>query len=543
MSAPPPPDQGRGEVAIPPDKSDPAVPPGSSKAHTADDRLDYRTENNRRMLDEALSPEAYRPQGILPQQFEELRKLNVDPNANSYFSSPRPTLEPNPCGAQASLFQVPTTPTNEPFREPCMQFRLPPINSLSWGSPGAHAAQYMHRQASGQDNRGYMGFHGHSSPNSSHLMYRNHPWEHPSILTPSSRHGTDASYGMQQSNPNHYASSPRMMGSPSFVAQPFGSFVGQGSHHDTNAVQSNMPVDVNGYPIATPPALVREYGIVAPGHLISPPTPSPSNRDGRRLSVKSGIVKGSKKDGEKRHICYECDPPKELKRAHNLKIHARIHTGEKPFRCPHNNCDKSFKWKSCILSHLNWHGRKGQRIPSSVALKFKYRENVIEPLSELSTGPSRKGGPSNTRKTSHRVLPDRSEGRSMRNTSSHRAGPSRNMRSQLVNAHDNLDGPGISPVTPENTYRGVQASLGVSYASPRTPDTRPIGIPRFIAMPMPRLQAMPSLDNNPLPPPLRGSEDDYEKFVDRSSNNSNTHGHNPNEGGQNGVHRHINNGK
>lgn len=63
-----------------------------------------------------------------------------------------------------------------------------------------------------------------------------------------------------------------------------------------------------------------------------------------------------------KHVCSECG--KIFKRAHNLKIHGRLHSGAKPYACPFSGCDKEFRWKSSIVSHMNWHRtKKGDTLP------------------------------------------------------------------------------------------------------------------------------------------------------------------------------------
>lgn len=57
-----------------------------------------------------------------------------------------------------------------------------------------------------------------------------------------------------------------------------------------------------------------------------------------------------------KHVCDECG--KTFKRAHNLKIHGRLHSGDKPYGCPFAACGKEFRWKSSIVSHINWHRTK-----------------------------------------------------------------------------------------------------------------------------------------------------------------------------------------
>lgn len=66
-----------------------------------------------------------------------------------------------------------------------------------------------------------------------------------------------------------------------------------------------------------------------------------------------------------KHVCQECG--KVFKRAHNLKIHGRLHSGDKPYSCPFAACGKEFRWKSSIVSHLNWHRTKrGDVLPDDL---------------------------------------------------------------------------------------------------------------------------------------------------------------------------------
>lgn len=94
-------------------------------------------------------------------------------------------------------------------------------------------------------------------------------------------------------------------------------------------------------------------------------------QDGRRTTKDHGLdIESTIK---KRYICYKCSPTREFKRAHNLKIHQRVHTGETPFSCVHAQCPKKFKWKSSIVSHLKWHQRQGDILPNNVQLPFTFK--------------------------------------------------------------------------------------------------------------------------------------------------------------------------
>ncbi|KAF2209707.1 hypothetical protein CERZMDRAFT_30389, partial [Cercospora zeae-maydis SCOH1-5] len=50
-----------------------------------------------------------------------------------------------------------------------------------------------------------------------------------------------------------------------------------------------------------------------------------------------------------RYICTTCN--KAFSRPSSLKIHTHSHTGEKPFRCPHNGCGKAFSVRSNMKRH------------------------------------------------------------------------------------------------------------------------------------------------------------------------------------------------
>lgn len=82
---------------------------------------------------------------------------------------------------------------------------------------------------------------------------------------------------------------------------------------------------------------------------------SPKPTRVRVSAAAAGPKKPLAKRPAKRHTCLVCN--KQFKRAHNLKIHGRMHTNELPFACPEAGCGKAFKWKSSIVSHAKWHAK------------------------------------------------------------------------------------------------------------------------------------------------------------------------------------------
>ncbi len=129
---------------------------------------------------------------------------------------------------------------------------------------------------------------------------------------------------------------------------------GQHHHHQQQAQQPQQPQQPAGglyhqrpLPSNFPPPPPPQQALPSPPrilehhhHHINPSSAShfPQNQD--------------------RYICQTCN--KAFSRPSSLKIHSHSHSGEKPFRCPHAGCGKSFSVRSNMKRHeRGCHGGPG----------------------------------------------------------------------------------------------------------------------------------------------------------------------------------------
>ncbi|KAI9837909.1 MAG: hypothetical protein M1837_002674 [Sclerophora amabilis] len=129
-----------------------------------------------------------------------------------------------------------------------------------------------------------------------------------------------------QSTALSFASSPSQRSSVSYYSPT-------NPPHTTSAMCYQRPLPQNFPPPAVPVTVTPSSGAY-PGqhhHYISPSSQAafPQSQD--------------------RYICQTCS--KAFSRPSSLRIHSHSHTGEKPFKCPHQGCGKAFSVRSNMKRH------------------------------------------------------------------------------------------------------------------------------------------------------------------------------------------------
>ncbi len=85
--------------------------------------------------------------------------------------------------------------------------------------------------------------------------------------------------------------------------------------------------------------------------------------------------------GEKAHMCFECE--KTCITAEQLKRHQMIPTGEKPYKCSH--CNKRFNQSGNLKSHERIHTgekvftlhRMREEFPSCIKFMYSYKKQTL----------------------------------------------------------------------------------------------------------------------------------------------------------------------
>mmetsp|Transcript_3056 Transcript_3056/g.9334 ORF Transcript_3056/g.9334 Transcript_3056/m.9334 type:complete len:168 (+) Transcript_3056:105-608(+) len=71
--------------------------------------------------------------------------------------------------------------------------------------------------------------------------------------------------------------------------------------------------------------------------------------------------------GKGRHACMHEGCGKRFHRSYNLKVHQRVHTGDRPYVCTYPLCERKFAWKASLDSHKLSHNKARCESPPKLA--------------------------------------------------------------------------------------------------------------------------------------------------------------------------------
>lgn len=136
-----------------------------------------------------------------------------------------------------------------------------------------------------------------------------------------------------------YNTSPYGMGP--YMTSPSGlstsSYYSADGVYPSNAMYQQRPLPTN-----FPPQMIPAPPMMAPGAV-------PAANPWEHHHYISASSQASFPSIQERYICGTCK--KAFSRPSSLKIHSHSHTGEKPFKCAHAGCGKSFSVRSNMKRH------------------------------------------------------------------------------------------------------------------------------------------------------------------------------------------------